>query len=129
LKLEKMPVLQEFVRRGLGEGDLKNIEIVGASLETLKARFKLASGQHAKKWQEKGGAPKMWAPAIDALIQDGFFKLPKKRTREDVRKALEARSVPVEGNMNLVLTTLKRRVKKGALKATEEPEGWTYWTE
>jgi uncharacterized protein (DUF362 family) len=129
LKPEKMPVLQEFVRRGLGEGDLKNIEIVGASLEALKPKFKLASRQHAKKWQEKGGAPKMWAPAIDGLIQEGFFKLPNKRTREDVNKALEAKSVPVEGNMNLVLTTLNRRVKKGALKARQEPEGWTYWTE
>jgi uncharacterized protein (DUF362 family) len=34
LKLEKMPVLQELVKRGLGEGDLKNIEIIGTSLET-----------------------------------------------------------------------------------------------
>lgn len=49
LKLEKMPVLQEFVKRGLGEGDLKNIEIVGASLDSLKLKFKLASRQHAKK--------------------------------------------------------------------------------
>ena len=129
LKLEKMPVLQEFVRRGLGEGDLKNIEVVGASLETLKPRFKQASKQHAKKWREAGGAPKMWAPAIDGLIQEGFFKLPNKRTREDVRIALRAKSVPVEGNMNLVLTTLKRRVEKGMLKARKEPEGWIYWAE
>lgn len=129
LKLEKMPVLQEFVRRGLGEGDLKNIEIIGASLETLKPKFKLASKQHAKKWREIGGAPKMWAPAIDGLIRDGFFKLPNQRTREDVRKALKARSVPVEGNMNLVVTTLKRRVKKGMLKAKKEQQGWAYWTE
>ncbi len=129
LKLEKMPILQEFAKRGLGEGDLKNIEIVGASLETLKSKFKLSSRQHAKKWRERGGAPKMWAPAIDGLIQEGFFKLPKKRTGEDVRKALKARSVPVEGNMNLVLTTLRRRIEKGVLKAKKEPEGWTYWSE
>lgn len=128
LKPEKMPVLQEFVKRGLGEGDLKNIEIIGASLETLIPKFKLASKQHAKKWQEKGGAPKTWAPAIDELIKEGFFKLPNKRTREDVKKALKARSVPVEGNMNLVVTTLERRVKKGMLKARKEPEGWIYWT-
>jgi hypothetical protein len=75
-----------------------------------------------------GGAPKMWAPAIDGLIKEGFFKLPNKRTREDVKKALKARSVPVEGSMNLVVTTLERRVKKGTLKARKEPEGWTYWT-
>ena len=128
LKLEKMPVLQEFAGRGLGEGDLKNIEIVGASLETLKPKFRLASKQHAKRWREISGAPKMWAPAIDGLIQEGFFRLPNKRTREDVRKALKAKSVPVEGNMNLVVTTLKRRVKKGKLKSKKGPEGWIYWT-
>lgn len=129
LKLEKMPVLQEFVRRGLGEGDLKNIEIVGASFETLKAEFKLAAKEHARKWRERGGAPKMWAPAIDGLIREGFFKLPNKRTREDVRKVLKVRSVPVEGNMNLVVTTLTRRVKKGALKASKGTDGWVYWAE
>jgi uncharacterized protein (DUF362 family) len=129
LNLEKMSVLQEFVRRGLGEGDLKNIEIVGASFENLKEKFRLAAKQHAKKWREQGGAFKMWAPAVDRLIREGFFKLPNKRTREDVRKVLKAKSVPVEGNMNLVITTLKRRVKKGMLKAKKEPEGWTYWTE
>ncbi|MDH5481862.1 MAG: DUF362 domain-containing protein [Candidatus Bathyarchaeota archaeon] len=129
LKLEKMPVLQEFVRRGLGEGDLRNIEVVGASLKTLKPKFKLAAKQHRKKWRERGGAPKMWAPAIDGLIEEGFFKLPNKRTREDIRKALKAKSVPVEGNMNLVVATLTRRVKKGMLEAKKEPEGWIYWTE
>ncbi len=129
LKLEKMPVLREFVRRGLGEGDLKNIEIVGASLETLRPKFKLASKQQAKRWREIGGAPKMWAPAFDGLIQEGFFRLPNMRTREDVRKALKAKSVPVEGNMSLVVTTLERRVKKGVLKAKKGPEGRIYWTE
>jgi uncharacterized protein (DUF362 family) len=129
LKLEKMPVLQEFVKRGLGEGDLKNIEVIGASLEELKEKFKLASKEHTKKWHDKGGAFKMWAPAIDGLIQEGFFKLPNKRTRDDVKKALKAKSVPVEGNMNLVITTLARRVEKGKLKATKGSEGWTYWTE
>lgn len=48
LKLEKMPVLQEFVKRGLGEGDLKNIEIVGTSFESLKEKFRLAARQHSE---------------------------------------------------------------------------------
>jgi len=129
LKLEKMPVLQEFVKRGLGEGDLKNIEIVGTSFESLKERFRVAAKQHTKKWREQGGASKTWAPAVDRLIREEFFKLPNKRTRDDVRKVLKTRSVPVEANMNLVITTLTRRVKKGTLKAKKEPEGWTYWTE
>ena len=129
LKTEKMPIIQEFVKRGLGEGDLKNIEIVGATLESLREKFKLATQQHKQKWRERGGAPKRWAPAIDNLIREGFFKMPNKRTREDVKRALKAKSIPVEGNMNLVVTTLTRRVKKGVLKAVNGSDGWIYWTE
>jgi hypothetical protein len=129
LKIEKMPVIGEFVKRGLGEGDLRNIEIAGTSLESLREKFRQATKQHKKKWRERGGAPKIWAPAIDNLIREDFFKLPNKRTREDVRKALKARSVPVEDNMNLVVTTLTRRVKKGTLKAANGSDGWIYWTE
>jgi uncharacterized protein (DUF362 family) len=129
LKLEKMPVLQEFVKRGLGEGDLENIELVGTPLDTLKAKFERAAKEHAREWRERGGAPKIWASAIDQLIDEGFFRLPKKRTREEVRKTLMDRSVPVEGNMNLVVTTLTRRVKKGLLKTEKAGETWIYWTE
>lgn len=129
LKTEKMPIIQEFVKRGLGEGDLKNIEIVGATLESLREKFKLATQQHKQKWRERGGAPKRWAPAIDNLIREGFFKMPNKRTKEDVKKALKAKSIPVEGNMNLVVTTLTRRVKKGVLKTVNGSDGWIYWTE
>jgi uncharacterized protein (DUF362 family) len=42
LNTDKMPVIREFVKRGLGEGDLKKIEIVGASFESVKNRFALA---------------------------------------------------------------------------------------
>ena len=129
MRLEKMPVLQEFVKRGFGEGDLKNIEIVGASFNSLKEKCGVATKQHREKWRERGGAPKTWAPAIDDLIQKGFFKLPNKRTREDVKRALKSRGVPAEDHMDLVVTTLTRRVKKGALKTAQGPDGWVYWTE
>lgn len=39
IKLEKMDVLKEAVRRGLGEGDLDGIEIVGTDFEKTKERF------------------------------------------------------------------------------------------
>jgi uncharacterized protein (DUF362 family) len=39
LNLEKVPVIQEAVRRGLGEGSLENIEIVGAPFERAKRNF------------------------------------------------------------------------------------------
>lgn len=40
LKPEKMSVIQEFVRRDLGEGNMEEIEIVGSSFEDLKERFR-----------------------------------------------------------------------------------------
>jgi hypothetical protein len=36
---KKMPIIQEAANRGLGEGNLENIEILGTPLESLKARF------------------------------------------------------------------------------------------
>ncbi|MGD8505288.1 MAG: DUF362 domain-containing protein [Candidatus Bathyarchaeota archaeon] len=40
LKPEKMPVIQEAVNRGLGEGDVTEIEVLGNSIESLKERFR-----------------------------------------------------------------------------------------
>lgn len=45
---QKMPVLQEFVRRGLGEGSLEKIEVVGASFDRLQEKF-IATGKAQKK--------------------------------------------------------------------------------
>lgn len=129
LKPEKNPVIQEFVRRGLGEGSLENIEVVGTSFEGIKKRFKDAVKTLERMWRERGGAPKSWAPAIDGLIQEGFFKLPNKRMRDDVTKALEAKGVRVNSNTGMIVTTLARRVKKGKLKASKDVDGWVYWTE
>ncbi len=39
LNPEKIPVIKEAVKRGLGEGNLNRIEILGSSIETLKERF------------------------------------------------------------------------------------------
>ena len=129
LKPERMPVTQEFVKRGLGEGDLKNIETVGTTLESLREESKLAIKTLRKKWKERGGAPSVWAPTIDSLIEDGFFQLPNKRTRKEVVKAFEARGISAKGNIGIIATTLTRRVRKGKLKATKELDGWVYWTE
>ena len=129
LKPEKIPVIQEFVKRGLGEGDIENIEIVGTPFEKLKEKFVPAAKTLEEKWRARGGAPKIWAPAIDSLIREGFFKLPNRRTREDVAKALEARAISTRGNAGVIANTLTRRVKKGVLKAVKGPDGWVYWTE
>jgi len=129
LKPEKNPVIQEFVRRGLGEGSLENIEIVGASFEDVEKKFKGAVKSLERVWHERGGAPKSWSPGIDSLIQEGFFELPNKRTREEVAKALKAKGLRVKGNNGVIATTLTRRVKKGKLKANKSADGWVYWTE
>lgn len=126
---EKMPLIQEFVKRGLGKGDLDEIEIVGVSFESLKERFASAAKLLEKRWRERGGAPKIWSPAIDSLIREGFFKLPNRRTREEVKKALENKSIQTKGYTGVIATTLARKVKKGVLKATKNPDGWIYWTE
>jgi uncharacterized protein (DUF362 family) len=129
LKPERMPVTQEFVKRGLGVGNIEEIEIVGTPLESLREEAKLATKTLRKKWKERGGAPSVWAPTIDSLIEDGIFKLPNKRTRKEVVRAFEARGISTKGNTGMIITTLTRRVKKGKLKAGKEPSGWVYWTE
>ena len=129
LKPEKNPVIQEFVRRGLGEGCLENVEVVGISFEDVSMRLKSVAKTLDRMWRDQGGASKSWSPAIDGLIEEGFFKLPNKRTREEVAKALEAKGVRVKGNAGVMLTTLTRRVKKGKLKANKGSQGWVYWTE
>ena len=42
LKPEKMPVLQETMKRGLGQANLEKIEIVGSKYEDVKEKFSLA---------------------------------------------------------------------------------------
>ena len=42
LNPEKVAVIREAVKRGLGEGNLENIEIVGASFEKTKGKFESA---------------------------------------------------------------------------------------
>jgi len=39
LKPEKLPIIQEAVKRGLGEGDIRKIEIVGASFGSIDEKF------------------------------------------------------------------------------------------
>lgn len=126
LKPEKMPVIQEFVKRGLGEGDLEEIDIVGAPFDTLKEKCKSAR-KNLKEVVARAPAP--WSPsqAIDTLIREGFFNLPNRRTRKDAEKALEDHDARARGRSKIIVTTLTRRVKKGVLKGTKGPDDWIYW--
>jgi len=132
LNPEKIPVIQEFVKRGLGEGELENIEIVGTSFESLEKEF-VSTAKTQKKLQAQRRGPQTWGGhayhAFENLICEGFFKLPNKRTIEDVAKALEARGLSTKGKEGKIANSLARRVKKGVLRAAKDPEGWIYWTE
>ena len=129
---QSMPVIQEFVKRDLGEGNLKNIEIVGTSFKRLKEKF-TATAVTQKKLQAQHREPQTWGGhayhAFESLIREGFFKLPNKRTTEDVAKALEDRGLSTKGKESKIANSLARRVKRGTLKKTKTTDGWVYWTE
>lgn len=66
---------------------------------------------------------------MKTLVQEGFFKLPNRKTREDVARALAARGISTKGKESKIASILARRVKRGVLKAAKGPDGWVYWTE
>jgi uncharacterized protein (DUF362 family) len=51
--LQKMPVIQEAMKRGLGEGNLEKIEILGNSLESTKEKFAASKSPKRKRTQRK----------------------------------------------------------------------------
>lgn len=132
LKPKKMPIIQEFVKRGLGEGDLRNIEILGASFGNLREKFMLAL-KTKKKSRTQSAVPQTWGGqtnrAVKSLIKEGFFKFPNKRTREEVAKALEDRKISTKDKQGRIADILARRADKGILKACKGPNGLVYWTE
>jgi len=40
VKLQKMPILQEAIRRGLGEGDIDKIQVLGTSTESVREELR-----------------------------------------------------------------------------------------
>jgi uncharacterized protein (DUF362 family) len=132
LNPQKMSVIQEFVKRGLGEGSLENIEVVGASLESLREKFSSAA-KAQKKLRARGSGPQTWGGqanrAFRGLIREGFFKQPDGRTIENVVKALKARGLSAEDKQGKIVSFLTRRVKKGILKKSRNSNGMVCWTE
>jgi hypothetical protein len=116
------------------EGLVKDVnERYKEALEWLKSiSRKEVEGRKEEEVEEKKKGtrgPEIWSPAIDSLIQEGFFKLPKKRAKKDVMTALEDKALPVKGKAGIILVTLTRKVRRGDLKGTKGPEGWTFWSE
>jgi len=116
------------------EGPLKDAnERYKEALDLIKSipHKKPEEKKEGKEEEKKKGkrVPEIWSPAIDTLIQEGFFKLPNKRNKQAVVKKLEDKALPVKGKAGIVLITLTRKVRRGELKGTKGPEGWTFWTE
>lgn len=129
---QKMPVIQEFVKRGLGEGCPNNIEILGTSIEKLQEKFRVASKSQNKR-RSRSGDPQTWGGqanrAFKELILQGFFKQPSKRSIAEVTKALETKGLSVEGKEYRIAELLERRTKKGILKESDESGRKTFSTE
>jgi hypothetical protein len=123
-KIEKLKTIQAFVEKGLGEGSMDSIDVVGASFDDMKDRMKDAV-KKANAIQRRG--PKRWSAAqsINSLIKDGFFK--KKRSQEEVIKILIKTDTRAEDRESSIVATLRRRVKSGILEREKQPTGWIYW--
>lgn len=129
LNPQKMPVIQEFARRGLGEGSLERIDIVGASFESLIEKF--SSAAKTQKLRPRSSGPQTWGGlanrAFRSLVQEGFFKQQGGRTIEDIIKALETRGLSAEDKQDKIEIFLARRVKKKILRKSKNSEGKICW--
>lgn len=108
LKIERMELMQEFVRRGLGEGNMENIEIVGMVRGEVEEKFKSLRKELRVKYNSRPRPPSI-ARTIDKLMEEGWMSKP--RTVVEVLDELKRRGV---GNATgpLVSTALKRRMNK-----------------
>jgi len=126
-KSNKIETIQAFVEKGLGEGNLDSIEILGADFNFARNRVKAAIRQ-AKIEEKKVPEPWSASKSVNELIEANYFKLPHKRTREDVMKVLVHTDSRAGGREEMIYTTLQRRVKSGKLEGKKESNVWFYWT-
>lgn len=131
LNPEKMPVIQEFEKRGLGETNMGNIEILGVNFDELKKECETAT-KASKKAQKTQGA-QTWGGRVNRvfalLLEEGYFKPPKKRTVDDILKALERKGISTKGKEDKIPDFLARRVKNGTLLKEGDDDRKFYWTE
>jgi uncharacterized protein (DUF362 family) len=120
LKPEKVPVIREFARRGLGAGSLGEIELLGA--DSVEVARLLEAHKALKRLLKDAPRPPGLAKLIDQLIEQGWFDLPRRSSA--VLAELQARGLP-DARQTLVETTLKRRAGK-TLERVQENGGWVY---
>lgn len=123
---ERLSLIQEFVKRGLGEGSIERIDVQGLPLTELRQEFaKLITGRMRLK------GPQTWSAktrkALKELRDQGFFNLPAKRSLTEIAAALESRSIAVKGREASLSRLLDRSVKHGELRTDEGHS--SYWKE
>ncbi|MFX1473770.1 MAG: DUF362 domain-containing protein, partial [Promethearchaeota archaeon] len=127
VKPQKAQVIQSFVEKGLGIGDLDQIEVVGVPMEELELKFEEARRTLDAEIALK---PDPWssAKAVDGLIGNGFFKLPNRRTMSEVVTALEEGDSRASGKDRMIYATVKKRFDKGKLVGEKVDNEWVFWT-
>jgi len=127
IKPQKTQVIQSFVERGLGIGDLDKIDIVGVPMDELELKF----GEARRSLEaEIASKPDPWSAskAVNDLIKGGYFKLPNKRTMLEVIATIKEADSRAKNRDKMIYTTVKRRFDKGKIKGEKMDSEWVYWT-
>jgi hypothetical protein len=120
LRTDKLGFLQEFVKRGLGEANIKNIEIVGKSPKDLE-RFASFRKELRALYSNRSRPPSI-SRTIDKLTEEGWMSKPRRVA--EVVDELKQRGVS-NATQAVVKTTLKRRLLKN-LERIKEKDEWVY---
>ena len=124
LKPENSLTIQEFMLRGLGEGNTEKIEIVGIDPKEFAALK--AARKELKKLVDSAPRGPGISDTIDCLTEEGWMDV--FRTAEEVATELQQRGVK-NATKTMTETTLKRRVGKTLERAQAEGAtrgGWQY---
>lgn len=124
LKPENNATIQEFAKRGLGEGDPAKIDIVGIDPKAFDT-FKTAR-KELKKLVDSAPRGAGISDTIDCLTEEGWMDA--FRTAEEVAAELQQRGVK-NATKTMTETTLKRRVGKTLERAQADGAvrgGWRY---
>jgi len=114
-----------------GEDSTKKYEEALTLFKITDTRSQLPpEGDSEKEVKKERGPPRkgIFAPEIVKLVEEKYFKLPHKRSLQNVQKALQERGIPVSGKSSQILMALKRQLRT-KLKGTKTPDGWTFWQE
>jgi uncharacterized protein (DUF362 family) len=127
IKPQKTQLIQSFVDKRLGIGDLDKIDVVGVPLDKLELKF-----EEARKLLEAeiASKPDPWSAskAVDKLIKEGYFKLPSKKAMSEIIATLKEVDPRAANRDKIIYTTVKRRFDKGKLMGEKTDNEWVFWT-